>query len=51
MDILRSTSPRDANLAVTQQMVDGGARSGWMVYFHVDDVDASRGIIRFTQPD
>jgi predicted enzyme related to lactoylglutathione lyase len=28
-------------LTLTEQMVDGGARPGWMVYFQVDDVDAA----------
>lgn len=28
-------------LTLTPQMAEGGARPGWMVYFNVDDVDAS----------
>lgn len=28
-------------LKLTPQMAGGGARPGWMAYFHVDDVDAS----------
>ena len=28
-------------LTLTQQMQQGGARPGWMTYFHVQDVDAS----------
>ncbi len=29
-------------LTLAPQMAEGGARPGWMVYFNVDDVDASR---------
>src|SRR5690606_5068425 len=28
-------------LTLTPQMAGGGARPGWMTYFHVDDVDAA----------
>jgi predicted enzyme related to lactoylglutathione lyase len=28
-------------LTMTEQMAGGGARPGWMTYFHVDDVDAT----------
>lgn len=28
-------------LTLSEQMLQGGARAGWMTYFHVDDVDAA----------
>ena len=28
-------------LTMNQDMIDHGARPGWLTYFHVDDVDAS----------